>query len=181
MRIIAGQFKGRPLIPPKDQTIRPTSDRTRESLFNLLMHGSYAGRNIVGQPVADLCCGTGALGLEALSRGAASCLFLDRDPGLARTNAERLKTGDLCRYLTGDIANLPAIDRPVSCLFLDAPYDTPFLSQTLAQLAPKGWLLPDALVCVEQGKHEPIHEAPGLTLCDQRSYGKASLRLYRAE
>ena len=223
MRIIAGQFKNRRLLTPDDRSVRPTGSRTREALFNLLMHGHYAGENIVGQPVADICCGTGALGLEALSRGATSCIFLDRDVTLARKNAEAMigrdqgsevrgqgrksegmhtmereaiqgiahevrggmgaalpRTPTNTLFLPADAAHLPAAPHPVACVFIDAPYDSAFLRGTLTQLCERNWLLPEALVCVEQGKNEKIHEVSGLDLLDSRAYGKAGLRIYRA-
>src|ERR1700744_698644 len=107
MRIIAGQFKGRKLLPPEGKDIRPTSDRTRESVFNLLMHGQYAGEAILGQHVLDICCGTGALGLEALSRGARIATFIDADKKsieLARKNALHCGVTNAAFFVQADAA-----------------------------------------------------------------------------
>ncbi len=182
MRIIAGIYKGKRLFTPNSDDVRPTSDRTRESLFNLLMHGDYEGYHLLGKPVADLCCGTGALGLEALSRGASHCLFIDQSKAslaLAEKNARHLGAEDKASFHTIDIAQLPLAPRASSIVFLDAPYRSAFLPRTLAALIDKEWLLPHALVAVEQDKYEQPHEVNGLDLLDNRAYGKTALRIYQ--
>lgn len=182
MRIISGIYKGKRLFTPADESVRPTSDMTRESLFNLLMHGDYEGFHIIGKPVADLCCGTGAIGLEALSRGAAHCLFVDQAKAsltLAEKNAQHVGAGAHAAFHLADIAQLGNAPRPSSVVFLDAPYHSAFLPRTLEALLAKNWLLPHGLLVVEQAKHEPAYEVNGLTLLDNRNYGKASLRIYQ--
>ncbi len=131
MRIIAGTYKGKTLHSPEDDSVRPTSSRTRESLFNLLMHGDYEGYHIIGKPVADLCCGTGALGLEAISRGASHCLFVDQSKhslAMAEKNAGHLGVISQSGFHLFDIAHLPVAPRASSLVMLDAPYHSSFLS-----------------------------------------------------
>lgn len=184
MRIIAGSFKGKRLFTPQGDEVRPTSDRTRESLFNLLMHGDYEGFHILGKPVADLCCGTGALGLEALSRGASHCLFVDRSKAslqLAEKNAHHCGIAAQCAFHLADIAQLGNAPRPSSVVFLDAPYESAFLPRALDGLMAKNWLLPHALVVVEQSKFTPAIEVNHLNLLDDRAYGKTALRIYQYE
>lgn len=182
MRIIAGTCKGKRLFTPAGDEVRPTSDMTRESLFNLLMHGDYDGFHIIGKPVADLCCGTGAIGLEALSRGASHCLFVDQAKtslALAEKNADHLGVTDRSAFHLADVAQIGNAPRPSSVVFLDAPYRSHFLPRTMEALLTKHWLLPHGLLVLEQGKFEPAPEVNGLTLLDNRNYGKASLRIYQ--
>lgn len=182
MRIIAGRFKGRRLLTPKDGAIRPTSDRTRESLFNLLMHGHYAGTHVIDQRVADLCCGTGALGLEALSRGAAECIFVDQDKqalALAKDNALHCEVIPSCQFLQADVARLPAARLPVNLVLMDAPYAAPLSAPAYAALKRGHWFAPDALFVVEQASSSDALTLDGAELIDQRHYGKASLLIYK--
>lgn len=182
MRIISGIYKNKRLHTPADDSIRPTSDMTRESLFNLLMHGDYEGFHVIDKPVADLCCGTGAIGLEALSRGAAHCLFVDQSKAslaLAQKNAEHVGATTKSAFHLADVAQLGNAPRPSSLVFLDAPYGSAFLPRTLDTLIEKNWLLPYALIAVEQSKFEPVIEVNQLNLLDNRSYGKAGIRIYQ--
>lgn len=182
MRIISGQFKGKRLFTPADDSVRPTSDMTRESLFNLLMHGDYEGFHIIGKPVADLCCGTGAIGLEALSRGASHCLFVDQSKAslaLAEKNAVHCGVAAQAAFHLADVAQLGNAPRPSSIIFLDAPYGSQFLARTLETIIHKHWLLPFGLLCVEQSRFEPVLEIEGLSLLDNRHYGKAGIRIYQ--
>lgn len=182
MRIISGQFKGRRLHTPKNDAIRPTSDRTREALFNLLMHGHYAGAHIVGQRVADLCCGTGALGLEALSRGASECMFIDQDKtslALTRDNVLHCNAVPQAQFLQADVTRLPAARQPVSLVLMDAPYDSPLTGRAYQSLRSGHWFAPEALFVVEQPMAAPITVLEGAELIDQRKYGKTILLVYR--
>lgn len=184
MRIISGLYKGKRLHPPADDSVRPTSDMTRESLFNLLMLGDYDGFHIIGKPVTDLCCGTGALGLEALSRGASHCLFVDSTKAslaLAEKNVQHVGATASSAFLLADIAQLGNAPRPASVVFLDAPYNSSFLPRTLDAIITKNWLLPYGLIAVEQSKFEPVIEVNTLKLLDNRNYGKASIRIYQAQ
>ena len=181
MRIIAGSLKGRKLTPPKNDAIRPTSDRMRESLFNLLMHGRYAGDAIVDQRVMDLCCGTGAVGLEAISRGAAHCVFADQDRSalaLAKENAQHCKVEGQCQFLLGDARQLPVAPQPVALAFMDAPYATPLTVPVYAVLRRQGWLKSGSLFVVEQPKLADMPALDGAECIDQRDYGKAKLIIY---
>lgn len=182
MRIIAGAFKGRRLHTPKNDAIRPTSDRTREALFNLLMHGHYAGEHIIGQRVADLCCGTGALGLEALSRGASECVFIDQDKtslALARDNVLHCNVVLQAQFMQADVTRLPAARQPVALVLMDAPYDSPLTLRAYQSLRTGNWFAEDALFVVEQPQTAPVETLPNAELIDQRKYGKTVLLVYK--
>jgi 16S rRNA (guanine966-N2)-methyltransferase len=182
MRIIAGKFKGRRLATPEDQAIRPTSDRAREAVFNLLMHGAYGGQAIIDQPVVDLCCGTGALGLEALSRGAASCVFVDQDKKalqLAKDNAVHCGVAQVAQFIHADVAQLPAAREPVALVLMDAPYASPLLQPAYERLREGGWLRAGTLLVSELPKTATPPELNGATLGDARAYGKAQVCVYR--
>lgn len=184
MRIIAGAFKGRKLTPPTGNDIRPTSDRTRESVFNLLMHGQYAGEAIIGQHVVDLCCGTGAMGLEALSRGAATATFVDKDKrsiDLAKQNAVHCGVAQQSFFVAGDITRLPAAREPAALVWIDAPYATPLLAGAYSSLQRNGWLKPGTLVVSEQPRSAVAAVLEGATLLDQRRYGKTEILIYRCD
>ena len=181
MRIIAGTLKGRKLAAFEGRDIRPTSDRTRESLFNLLMHGAYAGTSIVDQEVADLCCGTGALGLEAISRGARAATFVDQDKKslqLARDNAVHCGVANQCHFLQADVTKLPPARTPFSLVLMDAPYGTPLLQPAFHALRSGGWLAPGTLLVSElpHTAHAPLLESAALR--ESRNYGKAVIHIY---
>ena len=182
MRIIAGKHKGRRLTSPKDNTIRPTTSRTREAMFNLLMHGELAGASIIGQPVADLCCGTGALGLEALSRGASHCTFLDSSKNslaLAQSNAAHIGATDACAFLRTSLPQLPAVPAPVALILMDAPYASGILRPTLTALHEQRWLKPGATLALEHAKHVlDITDLP-YTLHTERTYGTSRITVLR--
>ena len=181
MRIIAGKYKGRKLAPPVGDGVRPTSDRTREAVFNLLMHGSYAGEAIIDQHVLDLCCGTGAMGLEALSRGARIATFVDKDKRsleLARANALHLGAMSAAFFVQSDAARLPPAREPVALVLFDPPYATPLLGAAYASLRTGGWLVPGALIVAEQSRAAPVEALDGAEVIDQRQYGKAVVVVY---
>jgi 16S rRNA (guanine966-N2)-methyltransferase len=182
MRIIAGQYKGRRLTPPVGNDIRPTSDRTRESVFNLLMHGAYAGEAIIGQHVVDLCCGTGAMGLEALSRGARIATFVDKDKRsleLAKQNVTHCGANNTAFFVAADVAQLPAAKEAASLVLIDAPYDQPILSAAYASLQRGGWLNPGTLIVAEQSRDTAGAALDGAVRIDERQYGKAKVLVYR--
>ncbi|MEJ0009133.1 MAG: 16S rRNA (guanine(966)-N(2))-methyltransferase RsmD [Alphaproteobacteria bacterium] len=182
MRIIGGKFKGRKLLPPEGDDIRPTSDRTRESVFNVLMHGSFGGTHVVGQHVADLCCGTGALGLEALSRGARAVTFVDKDKraiALAKQNAMNLLALQDCFFLNEDVAALPKAREPVSLVLMDAPYSDALLAPAYESLRAGGWLQHGALIIAELPKKVEAPELPKAAKLDSRQYGRAAIHIYR--
>ncbi|MBZ0140166.1 MAG: 16S rRNA (guanine(966)-N(2))-methyltransferase RsmD [Pseudorhodoplanes sp.] len=153
MRIVGGRWRGRPLAGPKSQSLRPTADRLRETLFNVLMH-AY-GDPVTGARVLDLFAGTGALGLEALSRGAAFALFVDAGAearAIIRENVERLGAGGASRIFRRDATKLgpahPA--EPFALVFLDPPYGEGLAEKALAAARAGGWLGDDALIVVEE-------------------------------
>ena len=154
MRIVGGRWRGRALQGPKSQAVRPTADRLRESLFNILLHGH--GDPVTGARVLDLFAGTGALGLEALSRGAAFALFVDDGidaRALLRQNVETLGLGGATRIFRRDATKLgPAHPlEPFSLVFLDPPYAKGLAEQALISAHAGGWLKPQALIVVEEG------------------------------
>jgi 16S rRNA (guanine966-N2)-methyltransferase len=175
VRIIAGRYKGRRLTAPPGAETRPTSDRARQALFDMLLHAPWAEGAIAGAAVLDVFAGTGALGLEALSRGAASAAFIESGrPALAalRANIAACGAGDLCRVVAGDALTPP---RGAACglVFLDPPYGQGLVPQALAALANAGWLAPRALIIAEVGGAEP---APPLLV--ERRFGAARLSLW---
>ncbi|HEU0134508.1 MAG TPA: 16S rRNA (guanine(966)-N(2))-methyltransferase RsmD [Allosphingosinicella sp.] len=171
MRIIAGRWRGRPLIAPQGQDTRPTADRVREALFSMLASrvGSFEGLQ-----VADLFAGSGALGLEALSRGAAHCVFVEND----RRAVEAIRSNLAALGASGEVlarsAEHSALPAPADLAFLDPPYGSGLAPAVLAKLsvAPGGW------VSVETGRSETV-EAPGFELDCERKYGKAKITLLR--
>jgi 16S rRNA (guanine966-N2)-methyltransferase len=153
MRIVGGRLRGRTLAEPKSQAIRPTADRLRESLFNILVHGY--GDPVTGARVLDLFAGTGALGLEAVSRGAAFALFVDdraEARALIRANVDALGLGGVTRIFRRDATRLGAAHpvEPFSLVFLDPPYGRGLAEAALNAARDGGWLLPDALIVVEE-------------------------------
>lgn len=182
MRIISGQYKGRKLTPPTGKDIRPTSDRTRESVFNLLMHGAYAGEAIIDQHVVDLCCGTGAMGLEALSRGARVATFIDQDKRsleLARQNVTHCGANAAAQFVAADATRLPTAREAAALVLMDAPYDSPILGAAYQSLRAGGWLVAGSLLVAEQAHFTPAPALDGAELIDERKYGKAKVLVYR--
>jgi 16S rRNA (guanine966-N2)-methyltransferase len=173
MRVVGGSWRGRTLAAPKSQTIRPTADRLREALFNILIH-AY-GDPITGARVLDLFAGTGALGIEALSRGAAFALFVDDGAearALLRENVATLGLGGVSRIFRRDVTKLgPAHPvEPFSLAFLDPPYGQNLAERALASVRTGGWLLPDALIVVEEAKKSAFAAPEGFTELERRAY-----------
>lgn len=183
MRIVGGQFRGTALAKVGEGDaaahLRPTSDRVRESLFNVL-HATY-GAPGEGARVLDLFAGTGALGFEALSRGATHCTFVDDGAtarALLRENTDKTRTGGITKIYRRDATRLgenrgPAFD----LVFLDPPYGQALGARALASAVEGGWLTPDALVVWEESA--PQDPPSGFTLLDQRRYGDTHLTLLR--
>jgi 16S rRNA (guanine966-N2)-methyltransferase len=177
MRIVAGTHRGRPIAPPPDARIRPTSDRIRESLFNILRHrlGGLAGRRVL-----DAFAGTGALGLEALSQGAETALFMDDDRAaiaLARRNAADLGLAARADFRLADSTRPPPADRPCDLILLDPPYGQGLGAAALAALDAAGWLAPGALIVIEADKTQPEAVPPGFAMQDSRDYGRTRILL----
>lgn len=182
MRIIAGSLKGRKLYSPEDDSIRPTSAMSRESIFNLLMHGQFGGQQIIDQRVADLCCGTGALGLEAISRGAASCYFIDQSKKsleLAKQNALHCNVVSQCHFIPADVTKLPPAQHPMALVLMDAPYGKKLHSTAYTALRAGNWLQSGSLFVVELPKFDKPPELDGAELLTSRQYGKAAIHIWQ--
>ncbi len=180
MRVVAGRLGGRPLAAPKGAATRPTSDRVREALFNILAHGKFDGWSLTGAIVLDACCGTGALGCEALSRGAAHATFIDKDAEavtLARANLKAIRAEARGRVERGDVMHPPRPDKPASLVFLDPPYGENLASPMLEALQRAGWIAPGAVVCVELGPRDSFTAPPGFVEHDRRKYGKTTIAI----
>jgi 16S rRNA (guanine966-N2)-methyltransferase len=178
MRVIAGAWRGRPLAAPKGDTTRPTADRTREALFSML--ASRVG-SFEGLAVADLFAGSGALGLEALSRGAASCLFVEQDRAAIdalRANIAKLDAQGAQVRAQSVLALGPA-PAPLDLLLMDPPYGTGAGAVALDKLARLGWTGPATWISIETARDEKV-EVAGFALDAERVHGKARLTLLRA-
>lgn len=183
MRIIGGQFRGRPIIAPKGMTARPTADRTREALFNIL--NARDDVDFEGARIIDLFAGSGALGLEAMSRGGQWCLFVETDAaarGAIRDNIEALGlfgTTRIHRRSAAELGPKPAgVGPPFSLAFLDPPYGKDLCGPAMKTLHEGGWLAPGAVVIVEQGKDETPAASEGFAEDDRRHYGAAQIGIY---
>lgn len=186
MRIVSGDFRGKALIAPQGQATRPTSDRARQAIFNILEHAAWSP-GVRDRRVIDLFAGSGALGFEALSRGASFCLFVETDEaarGAIRENVDALgglfgKTRVHRRDAT-DLGLRPGADGPAFDLaFLDPPYAKGLGEASLAKLAAGGWLAPEAVVVFERGSAEPAFEVSGFEPLDARDYGAARVHFLR--
>jgi 16S rRNA (guanine966-N2)-methyltransferase len=187
MRIIAGKHKGRKIeIARASPHVRPTSGFAREAIFNIISHGAYAGEHspYLGKSVADLCSGSGAFGLEALSRGAAHVTFVDMDHHAlqgARQNAETLGERDHASFVRASIASLPVAPQPYGLIFLDPPYFSNLVTACLKSLREGAWADKETLIVIEQDAREPLALPPGFILADERKYGRAVIRLLRQD
>ena len=174
MRIVAGAQRGRVLVAPKGHSTRPTADRARQALFNVLEHAPWS-RSLSGARVIDLFAGSGALGVEALSRGAGFCLFVDNDRTAREAvaaNLAALRLTERARVLAADATRLPPLDEgPFDLAFLDPPYGRGLAEGALSALAVE--LSPGALVSVERGADEGPFAADGYELLDERRWGAA--------
>jgi 16S rRNA (guanine966-N2)-methyltransferase len=183
MRIVGGRLRGRALTAPSSRSIRPTADRLRESLFNILQH-AY-GDPATGARVLDLFAGTGALGLEAISRGAAFALFVDdraEARALIRANVEALGLGGITKIFRRDATNLGAAHplEPFSLVFLDPPYGKGLAEAALASARAGGWLTPDALIVVEE--KTGLFKTPiGFEEVERRAYDDTEFVFLRPE
>jgi 16S rRNA (guanine966-N2)-methyltransferase len=182
MRIVGGRLRGRSLHAPKSQGVRPSADRLRESLFNILAHAH--GDPASGARVLDLFAGTGALGLEALSRGAAFALFVDDGAearALIRANVEALGLGGVTRIFRRDATRLgPAHPRePFGLVFLDPPYRQGLAEPALASARAGGWLDPDALIVVEEAAEAAFTAPAGFREVERRRYDDTELVFLR--
>jgi 16S rRNA (guanine966-N2)-methyltransferase len=183
MRVVGGTLRGRALAAPKSYAIRPTADRLRESLFNILVH-AY-GDPITGARVLDLFAGTGALGIEAVSRGAKFVQFVDDGPearALLRENVTALGLGGVTRIFRRDATKLGAAHpvEPFSLVFLDPPYGQGLAEQALASAQAGGWLAPEALIVVEEAVKSGFTAPVGFTELERRRYDDSEFVILRA-
>jgi 16S rRNA (guanine966-N2)-methyltransferase len=181
VRIIGGAWRGRTLISPAGATTRPTADRVRQALFDMLLHAPWGGRQAIeGSRVLDTFAGTGALGLEALSRGADHATFMDTNRAAlaaTRANIAACRAGDRCEILIAD-ATAPPPGTKCGLVFLDPPYGEGLVPRAVAALKAAGWIAPAALIVAEIGRYEtaPEVDAP---LVD-RAHGAARIVVWRA-
>lgn len=178
MRIIAGEWKRRQLRAPEGDATRPTADRVRETLFSMLV--SRLG-DFEGLKVADLFAGSGALGLEALSRGAASCLFVEQDAAAIRalrTNIAAVRAADRCDVRAASVLSLGPAKEPLDLILLDPPYNTGAGSVALDKLGRLGWIGPATWISLETAANEDV-KIKGLAVESDRVVGKARLWLLR--
>jgi 16S rRNA (guanine966-N2)-methyltransferase len=182
MRVVGGRLRGRTIASPASRDIRPTADRLRESLFNILMH-AY-GDPISGARVLDLFAGTGALGIEAISRGAAFTLFVDNGAearALLRQNVEALGLGGVTKVYRRDATNLgPAHPvEPFALAFLDPPYGKGLGEQALTSLRDGGWLTPQALLVIEEATAAKFAAPAGFDELERRAYDDTEFVILR--
>lgn len=180
MRIVAGEWRGRALTAPPGRDTRPTADRVRQALFDMLLHAPWGGHDtVVGARVLDGFAGTGALGLEALSRGAAHAVFVEQDrAALAALRGNIARCGAAARstVLAADFLALPA-DRSCDLIFLDPPYGQQLIQRALAKLRASGWIAPGTLIVAETARDEPL-PLPAVPLAE-RTHGAARLNVWR--
>lgn len=164
-------------MAPRSSAIRPTADRAREALFNMLAHGLM---DFTGAAVADVFAGTGALGLEALSRGAEHVTFVDQNPAAAeliRRNAEAFKVADQVRIVRADARRLPDAAASMDLIFMDPPYGQGLLPPAMLSLKNHGWLKPGTVLALEAGHDEDIPLPPWTDLLKERTVGEAKFVL----
>jgi 16S rRNA (guanine966-N2)-methyltransferase len=176
MRIIAGQWRGRQIVAPKGDATRPTADRTREALFSMLVSRIGSFEDLA---VADLFAGSGALGLEALSRGAASCLFVEQDkPALDALRANLAKLGAKGDVRAQSVLALAPALKPLDLILMDPPYGTGAGVVALDRLTRLGWVGPATWISIETLRTEPV-ELVGFTVDADKIYGKARVTILR--
>lgn len=185
MRIVAGKHRGRRIAAPPGDAVRPTSERAREALFNILAHGRFGPAPVFEEArVLDVFAGTGAFGLEALSRGARFASFIERDRQARDVLAANIATlGETARtrLLAVDATAPPRADGPYDLVFLDPPYRSGLAAPALEALARAGWLAPTALIVVELAARGDFDPPPGFEILEERRYGAGRLVFLRAE
>ncbi|HXS42626.1 MAG TPA: 16S rRNA (guanine(966)-N(2))-methyltransferase RsmD [Stellaceae bacterium] len=183
MRIIAGKHRGRKLLAPEDQSVRPTAERAREALFDILAHGRLSeGPAFADALVLDAFAGTGAFGLEALSRGARRVTFIEKDRAaraLLEQNIAALGEGKQAQVLPGDATRPPRASGACSLAFLDPPYREDLAAPALRALAAMGWLAKDALVIIELAARANLEPPAGFEPIEERRYGAAKFVFLR--
>ncbi len=183
MRIVAGRHRGRALAAPAGLAVRPTSDRARQAVFDLLAHGPHtAGRLLAGAKVLDAFAGTGAMGIEALSRGAERAWFIEQDPvAIASIRANLGRIGETARgkVIRADALDPPLAETPATLAFLDPPYGWHLCPGALISLAARNWFAEGAVIVVEHAADDPVDPPAAFRLFDARRYGRAHFMLLR--
>ena len=186
LRIIGGKHRARAIAAPEGQATRPTASRAREALFNILVHANWRADGaspLVDARVLDAFAGSGALGLEALSRGAAHATFLDNDANAIRLigeNVRKLGEAASAKVIRADATRPPPGREACDLLFLDPPYRSGEATPALAALASAGWVAPGAIITVELAHTEDIVPPAGFEAIDERRYGAAKIVILRA-
>jgi 16S rRNA (guanine966-N2)-methyltransferase len=187
MRIVAGKHRGRRIAAPEGHDVRPTSDRAREALFNILEHGRFTADGtspLIAARVLDVFAGSGALGLEALSRGAAHVTCIETSAtarSALRANAKALGESARVTVLQGDATKPPTATEPCRLVLMDPPYRSGLAAPALAALAERGWLADGAICVAEISAAEALEPPAGFRPLDERRYGKAKLVFLRYE
>jgi 16S rRNA (guanine966-N2)-methyltransferase len=186
MRVSGGQYKGRSLFGPKDERVRPTSDKVREAIFNIILHADFEGFTLDGARVLDLFAGTGALGIEALSRGAAFTLFVDdhlESRAIIRRNVEALNLTGVTKIWRRDATRLdarpPNAGEAFDLVFADPPYRKGLGASALSSALSGGWIAPHAVVVLEEASDQGLVDPDGLVRLDRREYGDTQAVFYR--
>ncbi len=188
MKITGGKFKGRNVEARKDQSLRPTTGRVREAVFNMLMHGKFLnderfknpeGRNIIeGQKVVDIFCGTGILGLEAVSRGAEHATLIDQNQSTIDIAWQNINnTGANARVIKSDSTRLPRAVQKCTLAFLDPPYNSGLSVPALKSLRDQGWLANGAIVILEHSNRDDFIAPEKFVVLDDRDYNKTRITL----
>lgn len=182
MRIVAGRWRGRVLTAPSTDATRPTADRVRQALFDMLLHAPWGGRSVIEDvDILDVFAGTGALGLEALSRGARHATFIENAPAALkalRANIRALTAEPACTVLAADVITLRGVSRPHPLVFLDPPYGKDLIPRALERLRGSGWIAPGAVIVAETGRTE---DAPHPAPLAERLHGAARLTIWRED
>jgi 16S rRNA (guanine966-N2)-methyltransferase len=185
LRIIAGKHRGRNIETKESKRIRPTGSMARGAIFNILAHGTFgvAGESpLMGRNVLDLFCGTGALGLEALSRGAKHVTFVDQSNEsitLARTNVKNFGEEEATQFVRSDSTSLPPARSRNHLVFIDPPYNSGLAPKSLKSLRDQGWLEDGAVVVVELSAREDLLAPEGYDMFDERKYGSTKIVFLR--
>ena len=174
MRIVAGKYRGKKLWAPTGKSVRPTSERAREAIFNILY--SKIGGNYVSLKLADIYAGTGAFGFEALSRGFNGVCFVDIDTTAVQKNAKLFgEEKDRIKILTADATRLPPTLQKFDLIFMDAPYASGLTEKTLSQVLQQKWLAENGICIIEIRKDEEVVVPDGFEIIDERIYGPAKV------
>ena len=183
MRIISGKFKGRKLLDSSHlKELRPTTDMNREALFNILSSGKFIKEinfSIIGAAILDVCCGSGAVAFEAISRGAKSAFLIDKNSkhlDLAKKNADILKIENEIKFYLADAKNLPATNEIYDLIYVDPPYADK-ASEIIENLVTKNWISKNSLVIIESADSD--YGENQLTLLDQRRYGRTYFSFFK--